>query len=100
MARLKGIGEEFFAPAQLAKEIDGAIGPGGEIYDEASPHLKEIRERVKQVRGTIQERLEHLLRRKELKGAFQDEVITHRNNRFVILIRADSKVRVKAQHSG
>ncbi|MBW2038234.1 MAG: endonuclease MutS2 [Deltaproteobacteria bacterium] len=94
-ARLKGIGEEFFAPGQLAQEIEGAIGPGGEIYDEASPHLKEVRGRIKRVRGVIQERLELLLRRKELKGALQDEVITQRNGRYLILIRADFKGRVK-----
>ncbi len=94
-ARLKGIGEEFSAPGQLVQEIEGAIGPGGEIYDEASPHLKEIRGRIKGVRGVIQKRLDLLLRRKELKEAFQDEVVTQRNGRYVILIRADFKGRVK-----
>jgi DNA mismatch repair protein MutS2 len=92
---LKEIGEAFSAPTQLAQEIERAIGPGGEIYDEASPHLKEIRGKIKKVRGAIQERLETLVRRKELKEALQDEVITQRNDRSVILIRADCKGKVK-----
>ncbi|UCC65869.1 MAG: endonuclease MutS2 [Deltaproteobacteria bacterium] len=94
-SRLKEIGEEFSAPRQLAQEIERAIGPGGDIYDEASPHLKEVRGRIKRVRGVVQEKLEHLLGRKDLRRAFQDEVITQRNGRYVILIRADFKGRVK-----
>jgi len=92
---LKEIGEAFSAPTQLAQEIERAIGPGGEIYDEASPPLKKIRGKIKKVRGAIQERLEALVRRKELQDALQDEVITQRNGRSVILIRADCKGKVK-----
>ena len=94
-APLKEIGEAFSAPGQLVQEIERAIGPGGEIYDDASPQLKGVRREIKRVRGVIQERLEALLRRKELQEALQDEVITQRNGRSVILIRADYKGRVK-----
>ena len=94
-APLKEIGEEFSAPGSLAQEIEGAIDPGGEIYDEASPLLKEVRGKIKKVRGVIQERLGALVRRKELQEVIQDEVITQRNGRSVILIRADAKGRVK-----
>lgn len=94
-ATLKEIGEEFFAPGHLAQEVERAISPGGEICDEASPHLKEVREKIKKARQAIQERLEALLRRQELREAFQDEVITQRNGRYVILVRADFKGRVK-----
>ncbi len=94
-APLKEIGEAFSAPTQLAQEIERAIGPGGEIYDEASPHLRALRGKIRKVRGAIQERLETLVRRKELQEALQDEVITQRNDRSVILIRADCKGKVK-----
>ena len=94
-APLKEIEEAFSAPGHLAQEIEVAISPGGEIYDEASPFLKEVRGKIKKVRGVIQERLEALVRRKELQEVIQDEVITQRNGRSVILIRADAKGRVK-----
>jgi DNA mismatch repair protein MutS2 len=94
-APLKEIGEAFSAPAELAQEIEQAIGPGGEIYDEASPHLKDLRGKIKKVREAIQERLEALVRRKELQEVLQDEVITQRNGRSVILIRADAKGGIK-----
>jgi DNA mismatch repair protein MutS2 len=94
-APLKEIGEAFSAPGHLTKEIEGAIDPAGEICDEASSHLKKVRGKIKKIRGVIQERLEALVRRKELQEVIQDEVITQRNGRSVILIRADAKGRVK-----
>jgi DNA mismatch repair protein MutS2 len=92
---LKEIGEAFAAPEQLIHEIDRAIGPAGEIYDEASPQLKAVRLEIKRVRGVIQERLEALVRRMEFKEVLQDEVITQRNGRSVVLIRADCKGKLK-----
>jgi DNA mismatch repair protein MutS2 len=92
---LREIGESFFAPGGLLKEIERAISPKGEIYDEASSHLKKVRGKIKKVREGIQERLETLVHRKELQEALQDEVITQRNGRAVLLIRADCKGKVK-----
>jgi DNA mismatch repair protein MutS2 len=94
-APLKEIGEAFFAPAQLAQAIERAIGPGGEIYDEASPQLKDLRRKIKKLRETIQGQLDALVRRKELQEVLQEEVITQRNGRSVILIRADAKGKIK-----
>jgi DNA mismatch repair protein MutS2 len=94
-APLKEIGEVFSAPTQLVQEIERAIGPGGEIHDDASAHLKDLRGKIKKLRAAIQERLEALVRRKELQEVIQDEVITQRNGRSVILIRADAKGGIK-----
>ena len=92
---LREIGAAFAAPRALFQEIERAIAPTGEIYDAASSALKAVRREMKRVREVIQERLEALLRRTELQDALQDDVITQRNGRSVILIRADGKGRVK-----
>jgi DNA mismatch repair protein MutS2 len=94
-APLQEIGKAFSAPTSLAKEIEHAIAPAGELYDEASPDLKALRGKIKKLRQAIQERLEALVRHKELQEVIQDEVITQRNGRSVILIRADAKGKVK-----
>ncbi len=94
-APLKEIGETFSAPTQLAHEIEQTIAPAGELYDDASPHLKALRGKIKKLQAAIQERLEALVRRKELQEVIQDEVITQRNGRSVILIRADAKGGIK-----
>jgi DNA mismatch repair protein MutS2 len=92
---LRGIGEEFSAPTLVAQAIEHAIGPAGEIYDEASPHLKALRGKIKKLREAIQGQLDALVRGRELQEILQDEVITQRNDRSVILIRSDARGRVK-----
>jgi DNA mismatch repair protein MutS2 len=94
-APLQEIGEVLSAPTQLVQEIERAIGPGGELNDDASARLKDLRGKIKKLREAIQERLEALVRRKELQEVIQDEVITQRNGRSVILIRADAKGGIK-----
>lgn len=92
---LVAIGRAFTAPLPLAHRIEGAITPAGGIADRASPLLWEIRGRIKEVREAIQRRLEELVRSRDLQDAIQDEVITQRNGRSVLLIRSDAKGRVK-----
>jgi DNA mismatch repair protein MutS2 len=79
----------------LEKEILQAINPKGEILDEASPTLSDIRHRM----GTVRERakgvLEHLLHQEELQPIFQEHFITLRNGRYVLLIKSDFKHRLE-----
>ncbi len=79
----------------LEKEILQAINTKGEILDRASPILSDIRHRV----GTIRERakgvLEHLLHQEELQPIFQEQFITLRNGRYVLLVKSDSKHRLE-----
>jgi DNA mismatch repair protein MutS2 len=69
--------------------IHGKILPTGEIDDNASPELrKDLADR----RFRIHRALESLLRSKP--QAVQEEIITFRNDRFVIPIRTDSRNQV------
>ena len=83
------------APTELRVRIESCLNHNGEVKDDASTRLKELRRRLQQLRGRIHEKLEGLLRRKELFDAFQEEVVTQRNNRYVVLVRADCKGKVK-----
>jgi DNA mismatch repair protein MutS2 len=75
----------------LEKEILQAINTKGEILDRASPALSEIRGRIGTVREKAKAILAHLLHRHELQPIFQEDLITLRNGRYVLLIKSDSK---------
>ena len=79
----------------LEKEILQAINLKGEILDRASSTLSEIRRRLKTVREKAKGVLEHLLHREDLQPIFQEQVITLRNGRYVLLIKSDSKHRLE-----
>jgi len=79
----------------LEKEILQAINTKGEVLDRASPRLKEIRHQLGEAREKAKGVLEHLLHREDLQSIFQEQFITLRNGRYVLLIKSDFKHRLK-----
>jgi DNA mismatch repair protein MutS2 len=71
----------------VLRSIKGKILPNGEIDDHASPQLAEIRHQMHKVRARIYRQLEAIMQRSQ-EGMVQDEIVTIRNERFVIPIRA------------
>jgi DNA mismatch repair protein MutS2 len=70
--------------------VRDAIDPGGEVLDSASPELKRIRNELRQKRQKLRGTLEQFTRGSSAKY-LQDEVITERNGRFVLMVRAESR---------
>ena len=79
----------------LEKEILHAINTKGEILDRASPNLSDIRGRLAGAREKAKESLERLLHREDLQAIFQEDFITLRNGRYVLLIKSDFKHRLE-----
>ena len=79
----------------LADELRGTIGPRGEILDRASADLAAIRRQMLQLRGRIRKTLEGLLLAEKYAGVFQDNLVTERNGRYVLPVRADHRSRIK-----
>lgn len=78
----------------LVRELDGKILPDGSVDSSASAELGRIRRSIERVRREIQSTLERLVRRFASEQVLQDAVVTIRNDRFVIPVRADDKRRV------
>jgi DNA mismatch repair protein MutS2 len=75
-----------------AARIASKILPSGELDDRASPELARIRHDIVRLRSSIARALENLMRRSE--EAIQDQIVTVRNDRFVIPVRSDHRGRV------
>ena len=76
----------------LVAKVTNKILPNGEIDDRASPELAGIRHEITTLRSRITRSLEGLMRRSS--EAIQDELVTMRNDRFVIPVKADHRGRV------
>jgi len=74
------------------------ILPNGELDDRASPELARIRRELTRLRANITRSLEGLMRRSA--DAIQDELVTVRNDRFVIPVRADHRGAIKGVAHG
>lgn len=79
----------------LEKEILQSIDKKGEVLDRASPALLEIRDRLRELREKAKKMLEHLLHRTDLQPIFQEPLITLRNGRYVLPIKADAEHRLE-----
>lgn len=88
-------------PADLTKlvaRVAKKILPGGELDDRASPELGRIRRELASARSRITRSLESLMRRSS--ESIQEELVTVRNDRFVIPVRADHQARIKGVAHG
>src|SRR5258708_34292556 len=82
----------------LVARIRNKILPSGELDDRASPELARIRHEISRLSSHITRSLENLMRRSE--EAIQDELVTVRNDRFVIPVRSDHRGRVQGVAHG
>ncbi len=82
----------------VAARITNKVLPNGELDDRASPELARIRSDITRLRSSITRSLETLMRRAE--EAIQDEIVTIRNDRFVIPVKSDHRGRVQGVAHG
>jgi DNA mismatch repair protein MutS2 len=82
----------------LVARVANKILPNGELDDRASPELAAIRHEITTLRSRITRSLEGLMRRSA--EAIQDELVTIRNDRFVIPVKADHRGRVQGVAHG
>lgn len=77
---------------ELEQEIHRCIDDRGEVADRASTQLESVRRQLKQVRDRIYQTLNRLIQRQG--GALQEAVITQRNDRFVLPVKAPQKDKI------
>src|SRR5438034_6628940 len=73
--------------AQARDKID----PSGDVVDHASPELKLIRDRLRKQKTRLRGTLESYLRGKETAKYLQDQVVTERNGRYVLVIKSEHR---------
>src|SRR5437879_5265029 len=75
---------------ELGKHLGRAI-QNGEVNDKYSPELARIRRALSAARSRLTEKLERIVRSPAYSPQLQEQIITIRNGRFVIPIRAEQK---------
>jgi DNA mismatch repair protein MutS2 len=73
--------------AQVREKIDAS----GEVFDHASPELRVIRDRLRKQKARLRSTLESYLRGKETAKYLQDQVVTERNGRYVLVVKAEHR---------
>jgi DNA mismatch repair protein MutS2 len=80
---------------QVERDIAGCIDASGEVVDSASPALADIRRQLRDTREQILERLESIVRSPRGKRVLQEDIITEREGRYVILVKMECRHDIK-----
>ena len=88
---LKALAESGSSFRGEIAETRHKIEPSGEVADGASPELKSVRERLRRQRTRLKGTLESFLRNRDTAKYLQDQVVTDRNGRFVLVVRAEHR---------
>ena len=72
-------------------DIRRKIGPAYEVLDDASPELASIRERLRKQRARLRGTLESYLRGRDTAKYLQQQIVTDRNGRYVLVVRTEHR---------
>ncbi len=75
----------------VSAAVRRAILPSGEVADDASPRLSDVRRTLLRLRGQLTSVMEGYLRNHDTERLLQDKIVTTRNDRYVLLIKAEHR---------
>ena len=88
---LRGIVDTTASFNREIVEVRAKIDPAGEVADDASPALKSIRDRLRKQRARLRGTLESYLRGKDTSKYLQQQIVTDRNGRYVLVVRSEHR---------
>ena len=71
--------------------IGSAIGSNGEVRDDASPELRQIRAEVLAAHDQLQQRMQSMAISPSLRTALQEPIVTIRDGRYVLPVRSEAR---------
>ncbi|HET7726112.1 MAG TPA: endonuclease MutS2 [Candidatus Limnocylindrales bacterium] len=91
---LRDIARRLHSLPALRSTLARSFDPAGELLDTASPRLGGLRAAVRVAYDRLRRRLDTMVG-SELAGALQEPIITLRNGRYVVPVKAEARSRVK-----
>lgn len=78
----------------LSRRIRARIGPRGEVLDDATHTLRALRSQIRRAYGRVTGALNELMQSSQADSALQDKVISIRNDRLVVQVKAEMRSRI------
>lgn len=91
---LSGYFSELSPNKTLEEKITSAIVSEDEIADTASPALADIRRKIKRTGAKVKDSLDSMIRSSHYQKFLMDNIVTIRNNRYVVPVKAEHRADV------
>jgi DNA mismatch repair protein MutS2 len=75
-------------------DVRRKIDPAGDVVDDASPELRSVRDRLRKQRTRLRGTLESYLRGKDTSKYLQQQIVTDRNGRYVLVVRSEHRTAI------
>lgn len=90
---IQSIGEVIAVHKKLEDEIDRCIISEDEMADNASPELRTIRRAIVRQNDALKAKMNHILNSSDNKTLLQDAIVTVRDGRYVIPVKAEHRAK-------
>ena len=91
---IRGMSDLLVVFRELADRIDRCILSEDEMADSASAELKNIRRSIARQNEAIRSKLNHILNSSDNKSLLQDAIVTMRDGRYVVPVKAEHRAKV------
>ncbi|MDX1600027.1 MAG: hypothetical protein R3191_00780, partial [Anaerolineales bacterium] len=96
LPELSAIAAGLTVPAGMIDRISQVLDERGEVLDSASSELKRIRNEHKVAYDRLMDKLQSMVNDSKIARMLQDPIVTQREGRYVIPLRAEHKGKIKA----
>lgn len=93
--QLTELGAQLAPLTELGRRIERSIDSRAQVRDSASWQLADLRQQQRDVQRKVRQTLERMLQNHALAPAFQDQIVTERNGRYVVPVKADHRGQIK-----
>jgi DNA mismatch repair protein MutS2 len=91
---LKALAENCGSFKNQIADVRSKIDPSGEVNDTASPELSRLRIQLRKHRARLRSTLESYLRGKETAKYLQDQVVSDRDGRYVLVVKTEHRMAI------
>jgi len=91
---LRALADTAASFARELADVRERITPSGDLLDTASPELRAIRDRLRRLRARLRGTLESYLRGKDTARYLQEQIVTDRHGRYVLVVKAEHRAAI------
>jgi DNA mismatch repair protein MutS2 len=91
---LKALAETCGSFKNQIGDVRSKIDPSGELNDNASPELSRLRTQLRKQRTRLRTTLESYLRGKETARYLQDQIVSDRDGRYVLVVKSEHRTAI------
>ncbi len=88
---LLALGKAVKTFTDLEEKLLRTVNENGEVVDKASDSLRKIRTDMRRTRSQVQKELDKITRNPGINKYLQENIVTQRNNRYVVPVKAECK---------